>query len=146
MSIIKDIFDLAKDGAIQGVKVAAIKRALRTELKLNRKFLKDIEHSKSINDERRKAIINMLDITELAAAVKYELPYQLICRKAVDRSLAETFHIKRLEGFDFEMLVESLYLKIAYLKKDSSNTSIDLNLRLININKYTRVLIVLLER
>ena len=145
MSIIKDIFDIAKGGTIQGAKLAAIKRALRTELKLNRQFLKDIELSNPIDNERRKTIINMLDITELSAAVKYDLPYQLICRKKVDVALAKTFHIKRLEGFDFEMLVESLYLKISYLKKDYHNDTIDLNLRLINIYKYNRVLIALLS-
>lgn len=144
MSIIKDIFDIAKGGAIQGAKLAAVKRALRTELKLNRQFLKDIELSNPIDDERRKTIVNMLDITELSDAVKYDLPYQLICRKKVDATLAKTFHIKRLEGFDFEMMVESLYLKIAYLKKDYHNDTIDLNLRLINIYKYNRVLIALL--
>jgi hypothetical protein len=42
MSIIKDIYELAKDGAIKGAKIAAIKRALSTELKLNSKFLMDI--------------------------------------------------------------------------------------------------------
>ncbi len=144
MSIIKDIFDLAKDGVIKGGKIAAIKRALKTELKLNKQFLMDIENSNSINIERRQEIINMLEVTELAAAVKYEIPYQLICHKKVDKTLAETFNIKRLEGFDFEMLVESLYLKIAYLKKDSKNKNINLNLRLININKYNNVLIELL--
>jgi len=145
MSIIKEIFDLAKDGAIQGAKIAAIKRALRTELKLNKQFLKDIERSNPVDHKRRQEIISMLDITELTAAVKYDIPYHLICRKKVDASLAKQFNIKRLEGFDFEMLVESLYLKIAYLKKDHNNKSINLNLRLINIYKYNNVLIALLS-
>jgi len=81
----------------------------------------------------------------LTAAVKYDIPYQLICRKKVSSSLANQFNIKRLEGFDFQMLVESLYLKIAYLKKDVNNKSINLNLRLINIYKYNNVLIALLS-
>ena len=87
----------------------------------------------------------MLDITELAAAVKYEIPYQLICSQTVDAQLASTHNYKRLEGFDFEMLVESLYLKIAYLKKDTNNQNIDLNLRLINVVKYNNVLLELLQ-
>ncbi|HMB99651.1 MAG TPA: hypothetical protein VKN14_01300 [Flavobacteriaceae bacterium] len=145
MSIIKEIYDVAKDGAIQGAKVNAIKRALRTELKLNKKLLFDIERSNPINNDRRKDIINMLDITELSAAVKYEIPYKLICNKSVGKTLTKAYNIKRLEGFNFEMLVESLYLKIAYLKKDHNNKSIDLNLRLINIYKYNNVLLELLE-
>ena len=95
MSIIKEIYDVAKDGAIQGNKINAIKRALRTELKLNKKFLADIETSKAINHARRIEIINMLDISELGAAVKYEIPYILICNKTVDEKLTKTFNIKR---------------------------------------------------
>jgi hypothetical protein len=145
MSIIKEIYDVAKDGTIQGNKINAIKRALRTELKLNKKFLADIETSKAINNARRIEIINMLDISELGAAVKYEIPYILICNKKVDKKLTKSFNIKRLQDFDFEMLVESLYLKIAYLKKDYKNTNINLNLRLINIYKYNSILIHLLR-
>jgi hypothetical protein len=145
MSIIKDIYDLAKDGAIKGAKIATIKRALRTELKLNKKFLQDIEQSKPIDDSRSKAIIGMLDITELAAAVRYDIPYPLICNKKVGKELAEAYNMKRLIGWDLEMLVESLYLKIAYLKKDMDNTNIHLNLRLINIYKYNSILLALLR-
>jgi len=145
MSIIKEIYDVAKDGAIQGNKINAIKRALRTELKLNNKFLADIADSKPINTARRTDIIKMLDISELASAVKYEIPYALICNKTVDEKLIKTYNIKRLKDFDFEMLVESLYLKIAYLKKDFKNANINLNLRLINIYKYNSILIQLLR-
>jgi len=145
MSIIKDIYELGKDGAIKGAKIAAIKRALRTELKLNNKFLQDIAQSKPIGDARRKAIIGMLDITELSAAVKYDIPYPLICNKKVGTELADAYNMKRLIGWDLEMLVESLYLKIAYLKKDNDNPNIHLNLRLINIYKYNSILLELLS-
>lgn len=145
MSIIKDIYDLAKDGAIKGAKIATIKRALRTELKLNKKFLQDIEQAKPIDNARSKAIIGMLDITELSAAVRYDIPYPLICNKKVGKELAESYNMKRLTGWDLEMLVESLYLKIAYLKKDMDNKNIHLNLRLINIYKYNSILLELLS-
>ena len=145
MGIIKDIYDLAKDGVVKGSKINAIKRALRAELKLNGQCLKDIANHKPIDSERQKDIIKMLELTELSAAVKYDLPYQLICRKKVGTQLIKKYKIKRLEGFDFEMLVESLYLKIAYLKKDFNNKDIDLNLRLINIYKYNSILIELLS-
>ena len=145
MGIIKDIYDLAKDGVVKGSKINAIKRALRAELKLNGQCLKDIANHKPIDSERQKDIIKMLELTELSAAVKYDLPYQLICRKKVGKQLIKKYKIKRLEGFDFEMLVESLYLKIAYLKKDFNNKDIDLNLRLINIYKYNSILIELLS-
>ena len=140
MGIIKDIYDLAKDGVVKGSKINAIKRALRAELKLNGQCLKDIANHKPIDSERQKDIIKMLELTELSAAVKYDLPYQLICRKKVGNFIKK-YKITRLEGFDFEMLVESLYLKIAYLKKDFNNKDIDLNLRLINIYKYNSILI-----
>lgn len=145
MSIIKELYSLAKEGVIQGAKVQAIKRALRTELKLNKKFLIEIEKGIPVDTSRRKEIIKMLETTELAAAVKYEIPYKLISSKTVSKTLAKTYNIKRLEGFDLEMLVESLYLKIAYLKKDYNNKNIDLNLRLINIYKYNTVLLELLK-
>ena len=145
MSIIKEIYDVAKDGAVQGAKINAIKRALRAELLLNKKLLTDIEKNNPIDYARRKDIINMLDITELSTAVKYEIPYKLICSKIVGKALVEKHNIKRLDGFNFEMLVESLYLKIAYLKKDYNNKNIDLNLRLINISKYNNVLLELIK-
>ncbi len=54
MSIIKELYDLAKDGAIKGAKIGAIRRALRTELKLNKKFLRDIEQDKLIDERQEK--------------------------------------------------------------------------------------------
>lgn len=145
MSIIKELFDLAKEGAIKNAKISVIKRALRAELKLNKQILLDIEYGNPINDHRRQQIIKNLEIKEISAAVKYDISYKLICRKIVDETMAKTFKIKRLEGFDFEMLAESLYLKIAYLKKDYKNKTLDLNLRLINIYKYNRVLLELFK-
>jgi hypothetical protein len=145
MSIIKDLYDLAKDGAALKAKAGAIKKALRTELKLNKKCLLDIEEGIKIGDDRRIEIINMLDIIELAAAVKYEIPYSAISRKKVTPEIASEFKIKRLEGADIEKLIEDLYLMTSYLKKDSRNKRISINLRLINIYKYNRVLIELLK-
>ena len=145
MSVIKDIFQITKEGTIQAHKIRAVKRALRTELKLNAKLLVDIQYGRPISDARRRALIAMLEINELSAAVKYDIPFKLICSKKVNFNLAKQFKIKRIHGFDFEMLVESLYLKIAYLKKDHRNENINLNLRLINIYKYTRILIELLD-
>ena len=83
MSVIKEIYDLAKDGASQLAKTIAIKRALKAELKLNRKCLLDIENEEEIDDERRIEIIRMLDTKELSAALRYEIPYLSISRKNV---------------------------------------------------------------
>jgi hypothetical protein len=141
MSIIKEIYDVAKDGAALASKNIAIKRALKTELKLNRKFLTDIEKSENIDDIRRIEIIKMLDITEISAAVKYDIPYVSISRKKVSEELAKKYKIRRMENADFEKLIEALYLMISYLKKDHRNKKINLNLRLINIYKYNCLLL-----
>lgn len=87
----------------------------------------------------------MLEVAELTAAVKYEMPYTAISRKKVTAELAEKHKIKRIVAFDIETLIEALYLMISYLKKDSKNIQIDLNLRLININKYNNILLELLS-
>jgi hypothetical protein len=145
MSIIKDIYDVAKDGTSQAAKIGAVKRALKSELKLNKKCLLDIEKSFDIDDKRRKEIINMLDTIELSAAVRYEIPYLAITRKKVTIELTEKYKIKRLLHYNLEELIEGLYLLISYLKKDHNNKRIKLNLRLININKYNNVLIELLK-
>ena len=145
MSVIKEIYDVAKDSATLATKAAALKRALKAELKLNKKILTDIGKSAPIDRERRLVIIDMLEVAELTAAVKYEMPYTAISRKKVTAELAEKHKIKRIVDFDIETLIEALYLMISYLKKDSKNTQIDLNFRLININKYNNVLLELLS-
>ncbi len=145
MSVIKEIYDVAKDSAALATKAAALKRALKTELKLNKKILTDIGKSASINHTRRLLIIEMLDFEELAAAVRYEMPYAAISRKKVTTEIAQKHKINRLLEYDLEKLIEALYLMISYLKKDGRNTQIDLNLRLININKYNNVLLELLS-
>ncbi len=144
MSVIKEIYDVAKDGDALATKTAAIKRALKAELKLNKKLLSDIQNNEEIDNKRRVEIIKMLDIEEIAAAVRYEIPYVAISRKKVTQELAEKYKIKRILDYNLEKLVEGLYLMISYLKKDYKNKRIDLNLRLINIYKYNRVLLELL--
>jgi hypothetical protein len=147
MSVIKEIYEVAKDAAALRANAVALKRALLVELKLNRKCLNEVEKSLSIDDDRRREIIDMLDLEELSAAVKYNIPYITISRKKVTKELATTFKVKRIEGADLQKVIESLYLLISYLKKEnkSKRNNIDLNLRLINIYKYNRVLMELLK-
>ena len=145
MSVIKEIYEVAKDTAALTTKAAALKRALKAELKLNQKILADIQHSAKITNARRIVIIEVLDVEEIAAAVRYEIPYSAISRKKVTEEVAQKHKIKRLLGYDLEKLIEALYLMISYLKKDCKNTQIDLNLRLINSNKYNNVLLELLS-
>lgn len=145
MSIIKDIYDVAKEGATQAAKAGAVKRALRTEAKLNQRFLMDISHHLNINTKRHIEIIKNLETVELSVAVKYEIPYLAISRKKVTKKLTEQYKIKRALDYDLEKLIESLFLMISYLKKDYKNKRIDLNLRLININKYNNLLLELLR-
>lgn len=103
MSVIKEIYDLVKDSAALATKAAALKRALKTELKLNKKILADIGNSAPIDRERRLLIIDMLDAEELTAAVRYEMPYTAISRKKV------TDEASRASGtvtFDFDITSE----------------------------------------
>jgi hypothetical protein len=62
VSIIKEIYDVAKDGAVLTAQKNAIKRALKTECKLNRKFLADIENERKIDELRRIEIIQMIEV------------------------------------------------------------------------------------
>ncbi len=144
MSVIKEIYDVAKDASQLKGRIKSIKKALKTELKLNKKFLFEIEKSKLIDNDRRKNIIEMLEIKELTDAVKYDIPYKLICKRKVNNELAEKLKIKRIIDFNFEKLIESQYLKISYLKKDYNNKNIDLNSRLLYIYKYNSMLLKLL--
>ncbi len=145
MSIIKEIYDVSKDAAKFKSRIKSVKKALKTELKLNQKFLSEVGKSQAVNDERRKKIIQMLEINELADAIKYDIPYKLISRKKVTPALAAQYRIKRISGFDFEKLIENQYLKIAYLKKDFDNPRINLNARLLNIYKQNSILLELLD-
>jgi hypothetical protein len=145
MGLIKEIYDVAKDVAELSGKVDAIKRALTTELKLNGEFLADISASREIDDVRRKQIINMLEIAELTDAVKYEIPYLLICNRTVGKDIAEKLKIKRIQDYNFEKLVEGLYLMISYLKKDFDNKNLNLNSRLLFISKYNTALLEILR-
>jgi hypothetical protein len=145
MSIIKEIYDVAKDGTNLLAKKVAIKRALKTELKLNRKFLADIENGRNVEDHRRIEIIQMLEFAELASAVKYEIPYLAISNKKITDEMARTYKISKLNGDGIEEVIEKLFLMVSYLKKDYKNKNISLNLRLLNIYKYNRVLIELLS-
>ncbi len=145
MSIIKEIYDVTKDAAKLKGEIKAIRKALRTEFKLNGKFLKDMENPKSIDTGRMKKTIKMLEIKELADAIKYDIPYRLICNKRVSPEMAEYYKIKRISDFDFEKLTESQYLKIFYLKKDYDNPKINLKARLLNIYKQNLILLKLME-
>jgi hypothetical protein len=145
MSIIKELYDVAQDGTNLLAKKVAIKRALKTELKLNRKFLADIENGRNVKDNRRIVIIQMLELAELASAVKYEIPYLAISNKTVTVEMVHTFQVAKLMGDGIEEVIEKLFLMISYLKKDFSNPEISLKLRLLNIYKYNRVLIELLK-
>ena len=84
-------------------------------------------------------------IIELSAAVRYEIPYLALSRKKITKELTEKHKVKRLLDFNLEKLIERLFLMISYLKKDYNNKRIDLNLRLININKYNTILLELLK-
>lgn len=145
MSIIKDIYDVGKEGAVLKAQIVAIKRALSTELNLNRKLLSEIEKSAEIENSRRIEIIHMLELAELTSAVKHPIPYWAISNKKVTDEMTRTFHVAKLKGNGIEEIILKLFLMISYIKKDYQNKKLSLHIRLLNIYKYNRILIELLK-
>ncbi|MFZ4523709.1 MAG: hypothetical protein ACOYNC_18550 [Bacteroidales bacterium] len=142
MSVIKEVYDVARTEILAQRQMNSIKRALATESALNRKFLREVEKNDDIDDARRKELLGFLAIDELSAAVKYEIPYEAICQKTVDKQMIGQLKVDRTLGYDLGKLVKSLYLMIAYIKKDFNNPKINLKSKLEFICKYN----ILLER
>lgn len=140
MSIIKEIYDVTKDLAGNKVALNKIKRALLTEVKLNNKFLEDIsDKEKRLSKERLVQIINNLEVMEMKAAITCGLPFELISLKKVTKEMLEGFDPIKALGNDLETVLEKIYLKIAYLKKDYSSEHINLYIRVRNIYNYNQL-------
>ncbi|MEO6693625.1 MAG: hypothetical protein ABIY50_05100 [Ignavibacteria bacterium] len=141
MSIIKEIYDVTKDLAGNKVALNKIKRALLTEVKLNNKFLEDLNNKeKRLSDERLVQIINNLEVAEMKASISCGLPFELISMKKVTKELLEDLDSLRAVENDLETVLEKIYLKIAYLKKDYNSEHINLYIRVRNIFSYNQLL------
>ncbi|MEP7145711.1 MAG: hypothetical protein ABI792_01745 [bacterium] len=147
MSIIKEIYDVTKDLAGNKVALNKIKRALITEVKLNNKFLEDIsDKEKRLSSERLIQIVNNLEVLEIKAAITCGLPFELITLKKVTKEMLVEFDPIRALDNDLETLLEKIYLKIAYLKKDFNSEHINLYIRVRNIYNYNQLLQMLLGK
>jgi len=148
MSWIKDIIDTSRSLAKDKQALNQIKSGLRNQAKLNQQFLSALlRKKKNPNQERLFKIARSLEYDKLGEALNYGLPYSLITRRKVSQSLLDRFHLNAsvLLGKGLEELLESVYLKTAYISKDYDNDEIDLRARLHNLAKYNLILIQLLK-
>lgn len=141
MSFIKEIYDVTKDLANNKVALTKIKRALLTEVRLNNKFLEDIsDKEKRLESKRLVQIVNNLEVIELKAAITCGLPFDLISAGKVTKELMVGLDpVKALDN-DLENVLEKIYIKIAYLKKDFTSEHINLYIRVRNIYNYNQLL------
>lgn len=141
MSIIKEIYDVTKDLAGNKVALNKIKRALLTEIKLNNKFLEELtDKEKRLSKERLTQIINNLEVMEMKAAITCGLPFTLISATKVTVELMDGLDSLRALDNDLETVLEKIYLKIAYLKKDYNSEHINLYIRVRNIYSYNQLI------
>ncbi|HQY20771.1 MAG TPA: hypothetical protein PK294_11580 [Ignavibacteria bacterium] len=141
MSFIKEIYDVTKDLTNNKIALNKIKRALLTESKLNNKILEDISNKENRPDfKRMSAIVKNLETDEIKAANNCGIPMELLTLKKVTPEMLEDLDYIRAEGFDLETVIEKLFIKIAYLKKDFDSENINLFIRLRNIYSYNLLL------
>lgn len=141
MSIVKEIYDVTKDLAKNKVALNKIKRALLTEAKLNHRFLEDIsDKEKRLKKERLIKIVNNLEVAELKAAITCGLPFDFITYKKVSKEMMEGLDPLKALDNDLATILEKIYLKIAYLKKDYDSEHINLYIRVKNIYNYNQLL------
>jgi len=147
LSIVKEIYDVTKDLAKNKVALNKIKRALLTESKLNHRFLEDIaDKEKRLKKERMIKIVNNLEVEELKAAITCGLPFDFITFKKVTKEMMEGLDPLKAMDNDLETVLEKIYLKIAYLKKDYDSEHINLYIRIRNIFNYNQLLQRMIER
>ncbi len=112
-----------------------------TETKLNNKFLEEIsDKEKRLKNERLIQILNNLEVSELKAAISCGLPFELISTIKVTKEMMDGLDPIRALDNDLEMVLEKIYIKIAYLKKDYSSEHINLYIRVRNIYNYNQLL------
>ncbi|HMS64165.1 MAG TPA: hypothetical protein PKD83_02795 [Ignavibacteria bacterium] len=141
MSLVKEIYDVTKDLAGNKIALNKIRKALLTEVKLNNKFLEELNNKEiRISKERLIQILNNLEVSELKASITCGIPLELISAKKVTPEFLDGLDpIKALDN-DLETVLEKVYLKIAYLKKDYNSEHINLYIRVRNIYNYNTLI------
>lgn len=141
MSFIKEIYDVTKDLANNKIALNKIRKSLLRESKLNDKFLVEIaDTEKRLKNERLIEIVNNLEMTEMKAAISCGIPFELISLIIVTKDLMEGLDPMRALGNDLETVLEKIFIKIAYLKKDYKSEHINLFIRVRNIYNYNQLL------
>ncbi|MEZ5196720.1 MAG: hypothetical protein R2764_10050 [Bacteroidales bacterium] len=148
MSWIKDIIDTSRSLAKDKQALNQIKNGLRNQAKLNQQFLKELlKNDSNPKKERLYKIAKSLEYDGLKDALNYGVPFGLITRRKVTQELLDKFHLNAsvLLNKGLEEVLESVYIKTAYITKDYDNDEIDLKTRLHNLAKYNLILIQLLK-
>jgi len=146
MSVIKEIYDITKDITKSKNAQAKIKKAILLEAKANLEFLQDISNPKTeIKEERLIQIINNIEIDELKALIKNNIPYRSITNKKVTKKIVGGLAARRAIGYDLETLLERIYLMVTYIKKEYKREKLRLGVRVKNIYYYFTLLKRLLE-
>lgn len=148
MSWIKDIIDTSRVLAKDKQALNQIKSGLRNQAKLNQQFLKELLKSDyKPKEDRLYKIAGSLSYDKFEEALNYGVPYKMISRKKVTGDLLNKLRLKAnvLMNKGLEEVLESVYLKTAYINKDYDNELINLKIRLHNLAKYNLVLIQLLK-
>ena len=148
MSWIKDIIDTSRVLAKDKQALNQIKSGLRNQAKLNQQFLKELLKSDYISkQDRLYKIARSLSYDKFEEALNFGIPYKIISRKKVTEDLLNKLHIRAniLINKGLEEVLESVYIKTAYINKDYDNEDINLKIRLHNLAKYNLILIQLLK-
>jgi len=146
MSVIKEIYDITKDIAKSKNAQGKIRKAILLEAKANLEFLKDLSNPKDeIKEERLIQIINNIEIVELKALIKNDIPYRSITNKKVTKKMVGDLAARRTIGYDLETLIERIYLMVTYIKKEYKKEKLRLGIRVKNIYYYYTLLKRLIE-
>jgi hypothetical protein len=146
MSVIKEIYDITKDITKSKNAQKKIKKAILLEAKANLKFLQDLSNPKTeIKEERLIQIINNIEIDELIALIKNDIPYKSITNKKVTKKIIGGLAARRTIGYDLETLLERIYLMVTYIKKEYKKEKLRLGVRVGNVYYYYTILRRLLE-
>ena len=149
MSWIKDVIDTSRDLAKDKQALIKIRSGLRNQAKLNQKFLKELlKKNHNPTKQRLFKIAQSISYDKFEEALNYGVPYYFISRKKVTPERLEKLRINAavLQDKGLEEVLESVYLKTAYITKDFDNEDIDLRSRLRNLAKYNLILVELLKQ
>lgn len=148
MSWIKDILDTTRSLAKDKQALNQVKSGLRNQAKLNHQFLRELFKSNyNPKTERLHKIARSLSFDKFEEALNYGVPYKIISRRKVSNELLKKLHVHAnvLVDKGLEEVLESVYIKTAYISKDFDNENINLKIRLHNLAKYNLILIQLLK-